>query len=394
MKPLPCLMPLYGNGLRRTSVLRVAAWINDVLSCKRNEGVRPERHLPATKVISAEETRERFPSVDLKGLQGGVIWYDACMPDSQLIVIELLRWSFENGTTALNYMEACQLLKAKKSVAGVIALDSENGEAHEFKTSVVVNVCGPWCRDVAACFGTNEPDLFKGSLAWNVLFNKESLSSHALAVSPKKPRARTYFILPWKGKLLAGTGHAPWFKNTENAKPSAEQIQKFMDDLNHAVPFLEVSQKDILHIFSGLLPATEVGGVDLAVRETILNHADYGGPQGFYSISGVKFTTARLVAEKTLKTIFSGKEVKKVQIHKDLVPFQVEVDGRRSFSFDLYPLPQDRKWKQALRSIIQEEAVQHLDDLIYRRTTLWENPKKAFEIAPSICDLFQWDESR
>ena len=74
--------------------------------------------------------------------------------------------------------------------------------------------------------------------------------------------------------------------------------------MNLAIPEMNVSLSDILYILSGLLPATEVNGATLAVREVIIDHAKHDGPRGLFSISGVKFTTSRLVAEKTLNRIF------------------------------------------------------------------------------------------
>ena len=394
VKPLPCLMPLYGNGLRRPLILQIATWINDALSYKRNEGVLLDKKLPDSQVINAEQTKRISPSIDLQGLQGGLIWYDAYMPDSQFIVMELLRWSCENGGTALNYVEAHQLLKTKTSVKGVIATNLEDGKTHEYKASVVVNAAGPWCRDLAACFDRDEPNLFKGLIAWNVLLNRDALSSHALAVAPKKPRAQTYFLLPWKGKLLAGTGQATWFESAEKPMPKAEMLQEFLDDLNLALPSLKLNHRDILYVFAGLLPATKFGSSDLAVREVILNHAHHGGPRGFYSISGVKFTTARLVAEKTLKLIFPERQVTEQTLHKHLSPLRDTMERCGIFDFDWFPPPEDEKWKEGLRLLIQEEAVEHLDDLIYRRTSLWQNPEIALEVARDICQVLKWDQSR
>src|SRR5690606_5480760 len=45
-EPLPCLMPLYGRGLKRAGVLRLALAANDLLSARRNRGVRADRALP------------------------------------------------------------------------------------------------------------------------------------------------------------------------------------------------------------------------------------------------------------------------------------------------------------------------------------------------------------
>ena len=71
-----------------------------------------------------------------------------------------------------------------------------------------------------------------------------------------------------------------------------------------------------------------------------------------------------------------------------------EVQRNEIFDFDWYPSSTDEKWKDIVQSLVQEESVQHLDDLIFLHTTFWENPKRALEIAPSICDLFKWNKSR
>jgi len=394
VKPLPCLMPLYGNGLRRPSVFRVVLWSNDLLSFRRNQDVNPDGHLPGGRIISPKATREIFSAVDPEGLQGGAVWYDACMRNSQRVVIETLRWACERGAKVLNYVEAKELLKTSQGVAGVMASDRETGECYEYRASVVVNAAGPWCGELANRFDRDEPDLFRSSLAWNVLLNRNPLSEYALAVAPKKPKGRTYFLLPWKGMLLAGTGHAVWNGSPEEPMPAVEQLQEFLQDLNFAVPGLKVNERDIIHVFAGLLPVRKAGLVDLASREVIINHAVHGGPQGLYSISGVKFTTSRLVAEKTLKEIFADD---KVTTNTCRESFKKSEDGAtrlRGVGHSWYPLKNKSKWQEALRSLILEESVLHLDDLIFRRTNLWEYPEYIYENVLSICQVFQWDDSR
>src|SRR3990172_4858416 len=175
VEPLPCLMPLYGKGLRRPFLLRMGLLAYEFLSYKPNQGVRSDRHILPGRIIDATQTREIFSDVDTEGLQGGAIWYDAFMPDSQRVLMEILRWACNYGATALNYVEAVQLLKDKKGIAGIIAIDHESGQYHEFRTNVVVNACGPWCRDIAARFDRDEPTLFRSMMAWNVLFNRKAL---------------------------------------------------------------------------------------------------------------------------------------------------------------------------------------------------------------------------
>ena len=394
IKTLPCLMPLYGNGLHHPFVLRTALLINDILSHNRNRTLPEELHIPNGQILDICKTKTIFPLVDQEGLKGSAIWYDAYMLDSQRLLIEILRMACKYGSKALNYFEARDLLKEQNDVVGVSALDRESNEVFAFKACQVVNASGPWCRDVSARFHEDISHLFNASIAWNVLLDKESLSDHALAVAPKKPDGRIYFLVPWKGKLFAGTGHAPWLNEiTATPMPSSNQLQEFFDDLNCAVPGLDVDMSDIIRVFSGFLPAQQSGNAHLTNREIILNHADYGGPRGLYSVSGIKYTTARLVAQKTLNRIFPQKKSHVREIEHNSI-FQDDFYSRMLNFLDLSSSNRDMKMEKDLKLIIEEESVQHLDDLMLRRTLFWANPSNALEMAPRISGLFDWDKSR
>ncbi len=379
VRPLSCLMPLYGKGMRKPPILQAALMMNDFLSRNRNQAVLPESRLPDGSVISSAQTRQCFPGVDMNGLKGGAVWHDACMPDSQCLLIEIIRTACGFGACALNYMAAAELLKTGNRISGVRALDRETGNYYDFRVDTVVNAAGPWTREVAAAFHRDNAELFRPSLAFNLLFDREALSSHALAVAPKKPGARTYFIVPWKGKIFAGTGHYPWLRGTgEKPAPSDAQLSEVINDLNLAIPGLSLKPHEIAHIFAGLLPAAEAGTEKLAVREMILDHSADGGPQGLWSVSGVKFTTSRRVAEKTLNRIFPQKTVIRPL---ERTSFK---SGCENFRPELSPDDIGQ-----LQELAAETAALHPDDLIYRRTTLWENPRYAEKVKERIFNLLK-----
>ncbi|MCP4117314.1 MAG: FAD-dependent oxidoreductase [Desulfobacteraceae bacterium] len=306
VKPLPCLIPLYGKGLRRPSVLKTALAVNDILSWQRNQGVRDDRRLPRGKVVNAAQTDTIFPAVDKNGLVGAALWYDAFMPDSNALLHHILETARQNGAAALNRCEAVELVTRGNTVAGVKVVSQKNGEKSTVFADAVVNAAGPWSRGLTRIFGREIQKLFYPSLAWNVLFDREALSDHAVAVTPKKKNARTYFIVPLKGKLFAGTGHAPWESPVGKAAPGpgASQLEGFISEINDAVPGLTLDKSEITAIHAGLLPVKTPGQVNLSEREEIIDHGKNGGVKGLYSVCGVKFTTSRLVAEKTLKVIF------------------------------------------------------------------------------------------
>lgn len=193
---------------------------------------------------------------------------------------------------------------------------------------------------------------------------------------------------------MVGTGHAPWCGGIENPKPSNKMITDFIENLNRALPSLRASQKEIIKIFAGLLPTTEDGSARLAIRERIIRHSDHRGPFGLYSVSGVKFTTARLVAEKTLRLIFRKKGLVKLPSFFDLDMANQEQNRKGIFCFSSFDSSDGKQWEKALKAIVITESVQHLDDLIFRRTNLWENPHKATKIVQDIHSIFGWSDLR
>jgi len=378
--PLPCFMPLYGKGMRRPSIFRAALFANHILALNRNHGLDRDHTLPMGGVVSPERSAEIFPLVDTSGLKGGAVWYDAYMPDSQMLVMDLLQTACTHGTTPLNYVRVTDLLTTGTGdISGVTAFDRESGEQLNFHADLVINAAGPWCRKIIEGIKGEKEELFRPSLAWNVSFNKKALSDHAVAVQAKEPGSRLFFITPWKGKIFAGTGHEPWLGEPGRPSPTKKQLTGFINDLNKAVPGLNLQFEDVGRIFAGLLPTTETGSNKLTKREIIIDHGAAGGPGGLFSVGGIKFTTARLVAEKILTMAGLSQPKKRItKTNKQLYP---EITHKLT----------TEQFKELLT---QDTTIVHLDDLILRRSTLWEQGENISGLAEKLCGLFPWDGQR
>ncbi len=390
VRPLACLMPLYNEGLRRPAVLRGALAVNDFLSRRRNDGVRPDRHLPNGRVLGAAETNALLPSVNRDGLRGGALWHDAEMPDSQRLVIEILLWACRHGAQCLNYAETSELLATGGRVAGVRAVDRVSETTREYRAPVVVNCAGPWCRRLARTFDRDIPPLYRPSLAFNVVLDREPPSKVALALAPDYPGARTYFLYPWKGRLFAGTYHAPWQEEMEGQGPGEKLIQALLDDLNRCVPPLEVRPGDVLRVVWGRLPVTQDGSISLATREMIYDHGGHGGPEGLFSVSGVKFTTARLVAEKTLRVLQRRGSLAAPRPALIERPTPRAIPDRLELARMLETNPGQAR--DVAARLVESEAVVHLDDLLLRRTDWGIFPGEG--IGERVGGLFGWTRSR
>jgi len=390
VEPLPCLMPLYGRGLRRPAVLRLALAASDLLSRQRNVGVRADRALPGGSILGPAETLAICPHLDRRSLLGGALWHDGFAPDSHRLLIEMLHWATACGAVVLNYVEATGLSVHHGKVTGLELRDADSGRMLEVEAPAVVNCSGPWCRQLAAAFDRDIPGLFHRSLAFNVCFDREPLAEAAVAVAPEVPQGRTYFLVPWKGRILAGTFHAKWSHSREQEGVDDRLLERLLDDLNGAIPGLDLQPQEALRTFSGLVPARRSGSDELVTRDVIRHHADHGGPEGLFSVSGVKFTTARGVAEKALR---------KIQAWRGAA--LSEPSGtRRPDTLHPSPWGEFRKLQlndsaeacRYLRRLVGEEAVLHLDDLMYRRTDWAFDPRESGSRATLVAQLLDSDE--
>lgn len=377
VRPLPCMMPLYGRGLRRRSVMRVALAINDVLSVRRNAGVEEPCRLPRGRVLGVAETTSHFPGVERDGLEGSALWYDLIMPSSERMLIEILRWAIAHGATALNYTEAVRLSSVSGRIAGVEARDLESGTRFEFRAPVVVNCAGPWAGDAAAELDEAFDHSLPLTLAFNLLLDREPVSDIAVAVEPPDG-GHTYFLLPWHGRTMTGTCYSSREKAARTPTPTAAEVGEMLRDIGEAIG-QRLQPEDVLRVFPGLLPAKRPGADVPKRKDQLVDHAKRGGTRGLYSVLGVKYTTARRLAEKAIRMAYGSRKPR------------ARFSRGQSASSRSARASEPGAW---MRDIAREESVLHLDDLLLRRL-YWDGddatPVTALEV---LTDLYGWDEAR
>lgn len=366
VRPLPCVMPLDGRGLRRPLVLRAALAVNDLLSRDRDRGVPDDRRLPGGRVLGAAATRELAPDVRADGLRGGALWYDAEIADASRLLMEVLRWATREGAVCLNYTAAEELLADDGAVAGVAARDRVSGRRVRFRSELVVNCAGPWAGAVARRFDREVPGLFRPSLAFNLLLERPLRADAAVAATPPRAGARTYFVRPWKGLTLAGTFHATRPPDATSAEVRPDEVEAFLDDLRAALPGFDPRAGDVREVLAGLLPVRRGGTVELERSPTVHDHGAAGGPAGLFSVRGVKYTTARRVAEDVLRRALAAAGRS----------WPATDGGGRP---EPRPRPQPRELLEAAREspeearrhvedLVREEAVVRPEDVLLRRT--------------------------
>ena len=128
----------------------------------------------------------------------------------------------------------------------------------------------------------------------------------------------------------------------------------------------------------------------MSTRPVTRDHGATGGPVGFFTVSGVKYTTARLVAERALAKIY-GRDLARVRPDVGRPEPVVSAEMAEPGWLDRADADEAR---DRLARAEAEEAVVHLDDLLLRRTTWAMDPTGAVELGERVCDLLEWDADR
>jgi glycerol-3-phosphate dehydrogenase len=311
--PLPILIPTYGHSLRGKEILSLAIFINKIVGLDRNYLPGAHNQLLEGRVISKQECLRLFPGVCEKGLTGGAIVYDCQMSNSERLVLAFARSANQMGAELANYVEATELLIDRGRVRGIKARDMLTGDELMVEARVVVNASGPWIETVLSAL-TGRSQRVSLSKAFNLLIGRQLISDHAVGVYGRNAfqdhdailnkGSRLFFITPWHNRSLIGTAHLPYEGDPNHFEVTEAEIQCFIDEINDAYPTAALKLRDVHCAYSGLLPVVENGGVQLARQHRIYDHQKEDRIDGLISVSGVKFTEARYVAEKTIDVVF------------------------------------------------------------------------------------------
>jgi glycerol-3-phosphate dehydrogenase len=402
-----CLMPLYGEGAKRPALVRAALRINDFGVRSSGRGTLAEAW-PRSRVLGRRTSRELFPAVSAEGLRGSAFWYDGFIRSTPRLLMEVLRWSSALGGTALNYVEAIEVQVRGGRVRGVRARDRASGRELVFRAPAVVNAAGASIPHLAATAGAHAPELFRPTLAFNVLLRRPPLSDQALALSPRhEPGSRTFFMVPWNGRILAGTWHGPRSAAVDGdgarAYPTERALADFLDGLNRAAPGLDADREHVARVYAGFLPGGSENAVEPRRRARIVHHADRGEAAGLVTVSGVKYTTARRVAEETVRGVVPrrpGSRIRRSTRLAGLQPPQLSAalrDVLLSPAAELLRTDPARV-AAALTELVRNEAVVQRDDLLLRRTDWGADPAEGRDVArflaPLLEEIPEWTRAR
>lgn len=300
LRPLPFLIGTYRGTTRSRMAVRLGFRAYDFIGRGRNADVLPELHLPKGRLESRAATRRLFPGVAEAGLSGGAIWYDyqTLHPDRLTWTVTLA--AIRAGVTLATYADVTEVRRDAGRVSGVSARDVLTGDTFDVSGKSVVLTAGAGLASLQqTCGASGAPPLVR---AMNLLLDRPAKDIATAAPSrPANGRGRMLTAVPWRGRVLVGTFQSETEVPVGDATPPQSLVETCLAELATAFPALEATPSDVRFIHSGLVPAaTTPKGIDLLAESRVDVHADV---PGLVSVVGVKYTTARLTAERTVDAL-------------------------------------------------------------------------------------------
>jgi glycerol-3-phosphate dehydrogenase len=386
----------------------------------------------ARHYFGAQEFLAMAPHIRTEGLQGGICYQDARTDDARL-VMRVLQEAQSHGGVAVNYCAVTSLLRDKASVQraageahatagpaltigaaiapgaahlpatgdaagrvrGARVRCAVSGETHEVRAKLVVNATGAWADRLH-----DKPTARLRPLRGSHLVLPAWRLPLAQAISLMHPNdGRPVFAFPWEGVTIVGTTDVDHRTDLQTeAAITQEETDYLMAALHDQFPTLAITEADVLATYAGVRPVIDTGKADPSkeARDHVLWQQD-----GLLTVTGGKLTTFRAIALDVLRhaapqlphwqadlapsAIFAPpantKDVSSMARLWHLSSGQARrLQGRYGMQTEaliaaaqegeLEEIPgTETLWAQ-LRWAARHESVQHLEDLMLRRSRL------------------------
>ncbi len=355
----------------------------DVLS----GGGQRHRHVGNTELLA------RAPGLRVDGLRGAYVYVEGLTDDARL-VLRVLGEAVADGALAVNYVRATGLERRDGRVTGVEFEAQRVDDAPltgRLAAKVVIDATGAWAKSL-------EPQAFdelrvrplRGS---HLVLRADRLGLTDSIIFMHPGDGRPVFVFPWQGRVCVGTTDVDHDAGLQDeARISDDEVAYLHDAVEHLTGD-RLTAGDMISTWSGVRPVLSSGGGKSPSQEK-RDEAVWSG-DGIVCAGGGKLTTFRLIALEALAAAapfigYGGSHAvtdDRVFVHG--APAGVDgqagdsrartLTGRFGAGFAAYqelPGSDDDAIDGTTYNLAElcyatrNEMVEHLDDLLLRRTRL------------------------
>ena len=371
--------------------------------------------LGRSRSVGRDEALRLAPTLESKGLRGGVVYQDGQFDDARL-AIALMRTIDDHGGTVLNRVQVEGFVKgAGGRVEGVRAIDGETGESFDIETKAVINATGVFADEVRRLDEPGARALIAPSRGAHLVLDRRFLPGETAILVPKTDDGRVLFAIPWNDRVVVGTTDTP-VERTEIEPEASRAELDFL--LTHAGRYLadDPTPADVLSVFAGLRPLISADRGD-STRTASLSreHAVAVAASGLVTITGGKWTTYRKMAEDAVGRAAGvgglperACETAGLRLHGWVAgPSDGDFAAYGADAGELYSLMSERPELAGFLSprlpyravevvwAARREAARTVEDVLARRTrALLLDARASVDAAPRVADLLASELSR
>src|SRR5215472_11179424 len=274
VEPLQFLIPCYGSTDRW--FYGAGLTLYDALAGSRSIG--------AHRALNLSTLREFEPSLNPENLRAGLLFYDAKVQATRLVLENLLD-AESRGACIVNYVEA------RREPSGLFARDTLSGQQFPIRAERIVDATGAW----SSAEGLR---LVRGS---HLIYPRIQSGTEALAYFDEQ--GRIIFLIPWGERndlTLVGTTDVD-----HNGSPDDVRISSAEKDyLKSIVRRLYTAYRgEPVASYSALRPLIAASG--RSATSTSREHRIWRDDNGTLHVEGGKYTTYRSMSQELVDMLMT-----------------------------------------------------------------------------------------
>lgn len=287
---LPFLIPVFNtDGIINPKVARAlgtALWAYDLTG-----GFRiGKKH----KRVSKEASLELFPTLPADRLEHGYIYYDCEADDARLTLAILRTAAVEFQAVAANHVAARGINKNKFGLCQGVAVETQEGDRFDIKSSAVINAAGVWADEVRQLDTQQAQKHLRPAKGIHVALPRRLFGNETAAVVPVGKDGRSIFVIPWESTTYLGTTDTDYSADIDSPECTLEDVEYLLGAARDNTT-AQISVDDVLGVWAGLRPLVK-DVKSLSTADLSRRHSVSVSKSGVVTVVGGKLTTYRKMA--------------------------------------------------------------------------------------------------
>ncbi len=301
--PLRFVLPLYEGNRVGMFKMGLGMWAYDALSLFE----APEPH----ERLDADESVERLPLLQRRGLQGSYVYSDAYMDDDRL-VIETMRSAMKLGALAANRVKAVDAVMVDGQVSAIICEDLKTASRFEIRGKHFVTTVGPWTDKVAVDLLKTWKKVLRPSKGVHLTVHRSRFSFDGKEVKDAIVMAadndkRIVFGIPRHEMFIVGTTDTDFAGDPKDVTTTKEDVEYLMNVAGEYFPGAKLTKDDIIASYAGVRPLVDDGSE--SESKTSREHLILNDERNMTFVAGGKYTTYRRMALDAVESTLDYFEV-------------------------------------------------------------------------------------